>query len=537
MDHPILLGRDLDQSLYDIAQEDGGFLEANSGGPAKQIPAENLSLTSNANADSKGFIAKSSVRGNPYPRIGSPPQPHWDFSAGHRIINWAGEVLGIELLPWQRYVLIQGCARVNGRFRYRTVLTIVARQNGKTLLALVRILGGICVLGERYALGTAQTKTIAMSTWYEGRDRLEEAFREGRSKTGITGISRAMGNEHFKVGKAQYRVVASTPGAARGLSGVDLVVMDEIRQLHNWDAYSAIDKTRRARADSQLWAITTEGDLSSEVLNKLQAQGRDSIVQGTDAALGYFEWSASPGAHPGKVQTWAQANPSLGYTLDESTVQAEYETDPSSVFEVEVLCRKVAAIQAWVKPEDFDNCTTDERFPIDGPFVLALDAGPELRHVSIVAGALDGQSLHHVELVAEHSGPEALTAAERRLEALLSRWKPYALVTLHRSPGEASVARLAQAHEVAHVTVRPADWARACRAFYAAVNQRTLRHPGGPAISSALAATKRGPDGLVSSVHRVNADADIDAAVAAVLAMWLPTQQPEPPPVPNWTVF
>src|SRR4029077_3809403 len=175
------------------------------------------------------------------------------------------------------------------------------------------------------------------------------------------------------------------------------------RQLRDWQGDSAIDKVRRARPDSQLWGITTEGDMSSEVLNKLQAQGREAIIQGKQTALGYFEWSAPPGAHPGKVETWAQANPSLGYTLDESTVEAEYETDPSEVFEVEVLCRKVAAIQAWVKPMDFDQCATDVRFPTDSQFVLALDAGPELRHASIVAGAL-ADDFHHVELVAEYSG-------------------------------------------------------------------------------------------------------------------------------------
>jgi hypothetical protein len=434
-------------------------------------------------------------------------------------------------------MLIQGCARHEGRFRYRTILAVVARQNGKTLLAQVRILGGLCVLGERYALGTAQTKNIAMSTFNEAKDRLDDAMRQGHQGVTVTKIRRAIGSEHFMVnGRGQYRVVASTQGAARGLSGVDLVVMDEIRQLRDWQAYSAIDKVRRARPDSQLWAITTEGDLSSEVLNKLQAQGREAIIQGRETALGYFEWSAPPGAHPGKVESWAQANPSLGWTLDESTVQAEYETDPSEVFEVEVLCRKVAAIQAWVKPADFDQCATDKQFPIDQPFVLAIDAGPELRHASIVAGALE-DDFHHVELVAEYTGPEALTAAERRLDALLRRWKPYALVSLHRSPAEAVAAKQAQAHEVEHVTVRPADWARACRAFYAAVNQRTLRHPGGSGISAALASTKRGPDGLVSSVHRINPEADIDAAVAAVLAMWLPTQQPEPIKYPEWTAF
>jgi hypothetical protein len=515
---------------------DAGFYSGDVVGPAKRQTGQKITSSIPLGLDSNPFKAKSSVRGNPYPRIAPEPQAHWDFSAGHAIIKWAREVLHIQLLPWQEYLLIQGCARVNDRFRYRTIVALVARQNGKTLLALVRILGGICVLGERYALGTAQTKNIAMRTWHEAWERLEDAARENHPEVHVTGVSRAIGNEHLRVGKAQYRVVTSTLGAARGLSGVDCVVMDEIRQLRNWEAYAAIDKTRRARVDSQLWAITTEGDLSSEVLNKLQAQGREAIIQGRETALGYFEWSAPPGAHPGKVESWAQANPSLGWTLDESTVQAEYETDPSEVFEVEVLCRKVAAIQAWVKPADWDNCSTDAQFPTDQPFVLALDAGPELRHASVVAGAL-ADDFHHVELVAEYAGPEALTAAERRLGGLLGRWKPYALVTLHRSPAEAVAAKLAQAHEIEHVTVRPADWARACRAFYAAVNQRTMRHPGGAGISAGLASTKRGPDGLVSSVHRISNDADIDAAIAAVLAMWLPTQQPEPIKYPEWTAF
>jgi hypothetical protein len=508
---------------------DSGFFKGQVGGAAKPAPP-NFRQSSNANLSSNRFNAKSSLRGNPYPRIASPPSDHFDFSAGEAIIKWSADTLGIELMPWQQYMLRQGCARINGRYRYRTILSLVARQNGKTLLAAIRILGGMCVLGERYVLGTAQNRSIALGSWHMTKELAEDAGIP-LSKLRLT-----VGNEYFSIGRSRYQIVASTAGGARGLSGVDLVVMDEIRQLSNWQAYSAIDKTRRARVDSQLWAITTEGDLSSEVLNKLQAQGREAIIQGKETALGYFEWSAPPGAHPGKVETWAQANPSLGYTLDESTVRAEFETDPAEVFEVEVLCRKVAAIQGWVKPEDFDDCKTDLQFPIDNGLVVAIDAGPELRHVSIVAGTLD-QDFSHVELVAEYSGPHALTAAERRLEAFLERWKPYAVVTLHRSPCEASAAKVAQAAEVEHVTVRPADWARACRAFYAGVNQRTLRHPGGPAISAALASTKRGPDGLVSSVHRINADSDIDAATAAVLAMWLPTQQPEVPKIPEWTVF
>jgi len=446
------------------------------------------------------------------------------------LVNWTREVLGIELMPWQKFLLREGCARRNNRFRYRTVLAVVGRQNGKTLLATVRILGGLCLFGEKFCLGTAQNRNISVETWTQAYEMAEEAGLT------VSGKKLSQGNEVFHIGSGRYRVVASTRGGARGFSGVDLILMDEIRQMIDWDGYGAIDKTRRARLDSQLWAVTTEGDLESVVLNKLQDQGREAIQVNKETALGYFEWSAPPGAHAGRPETWALANPSLGYTLDEEVVRAEYETDPANVFEVEVLCRKVAQIRAWVDPATWDDCATDEPFPTDQQFTLAVDAGPELRHVSIVAGA-HYEGFHHVELIASYFGPQALTSAERRLEALLQRWKPSECATLAKSPVEASVGRLAEAAGVPHVTVRPADWARACRAFYAAANQRTLRHPGGVTISQALAGTKRGADGLVSSVHRVNPESDIDAAIAAVLAMWLPTQHEPPLPAPNWTVF
>jgi len=230
------------------------------------------------------------------------------------------------------------------------------------------------------------------------------------------------------------------------------------------------------------------------------------------------------------------ANPSLGFTLDESTVLAEYETDPASVFEVEVLCRKVLAIQSWVSPDDWQQCASDAAFPLDCPMVFAIDASVDLQHVSIVAGALK-DDWHYLELIASYTGQPALASAERRLESLLSRWSPVGCVTVAKSPCEASVAKLAGSAGISHIVVRPADWARACRAFYAAARQKTIRHPGGPGIAEALGATRRGSDGLVSSVHKINPQAEIDAALAAVLAMWAPTQIPEPVKVPNWTVY
>lgn len=475
------------------------------------------------------FDAKSSLLGVPYPRISPISYKSLDYSRGNAVIAWAREVLGVELLPWQQFLLREALVHLGDKYRYRTILAVVARQNGKTLVTAIRILGGICLLGERLVLGTAHSRTVGMES-------LEYAYDLACAAGLPVGMMRrGSGREEFRVGDGRYKLTTGSTQGARGYSGVDLVVVDELRQMTHWEPYAALDKTRRTKRSSQLWTITTEGDVSSVVLNKLQALGRDSIEAGQDSPVGYFEWSAPPRMNAGDIRAWAHANPSLGYLLDEETIRAEFQTDPPRVFEVEVLCRKVSQITGWVEPAEWEACITQDRFPIDQPFVLAIDAVPELRHVSIVAGALVGR-VHHIELVETFTGPRALEHAEARLEALLSRWTPAALVTTQKSPCEPTVAKLAATANITHSAVRPAEWARACRAFYAAVRARQVSHPGGTGITAALALTKRGPDGLVSQVHRINDSADNDAALAAVLALWAPTQLKSEPAL-AWTIY
>jgi hypothetical protein len=518
----------------------GGFLEEISGGtalPTTSLPpgrnGPNDPLISHVNGPSDSFPevfdAKSSLRGIGFPRISPISYRSLDYSRGNALIAWARDVLGVELMPWQQFLLRESLVMRDGVYRYRTILAVVARQNGKTLVTAVRVLGGICLLGEPSVLGSAHTRVIGM-------EALELAYQLALDAGLPTQkIRRAAGQEEFRVAGGRYKLTSATTQGARGYSGVNLVVIDELRQMSHWEPYAALDKTRRTKRTSQLWTITTEGDISSVVLNKLQTIGRDAIEAGQDSPVGYFEWSAPPGMHAGDVRAWAHANPALGYLLDEDTVRAEFQTDPPRVFEVEVLCRKVSQITGWVEPAEWEACITKDQFPIDQPFVLAVDAVPELRHVSIVAGALVGR-VHHIELVETFTGPMALEHAEQRLDGLLSRWRPAALVTTQKSPCEPSVAKLAATANITHSAVRPAEWARACRAFYAAVRGRQVSHPGGTGISAALALTKRGPDGLVSQVHRINDSADNDAALAAVLALWAPTQLKSEPAL-AWTIY
>ena len=65
-----------------------------------------------------------------------------ETSLGYACIEYARTVLGKNLYPWQEWALIHALEIVGdlgGRwsFRYRTVLFMVSRQNGKTVLSEV----------------------------------------------------------------------------------------------------------------------------------------------------------------------------------------------------------------------------------------------------------------------------------------------------------------------------------------------------------------------------------------------------------------
>ena len=100
--------------------------------------------------------------GNEVPRIYTPPLRELtpDTSIGFEIIDFAEE-LGFHLVPWQRWLLIHAfeiLGDLDGDWvlRFRTVLVLIARQNGKTLVTTVITLYFLYILGVSLIIGTAQ---------------------------------------------------------------------------------------------------------------------------------------------------------------------------------------------------------------------------------------------------------------------------------------------------------------------------------------------------------------------------------------------
>ena len=97
-----------------------------------------------------GVVAQAGIRGFQVPRIATTPLRELtpDTSLGFEAIEFATEVLGVDLLEWQKNLLIASLELAAGSFtwdehpilRFKTVLILIARQNGKSFIASVRML-------------------------------------------------------------------------------------------------------------------------------------------------------------------------------------------------------------------------------------------------------------------------------------------------------------------------------------------------------------------------------------------------------------
>ncbi len=115
--------------------------------------------------------APSRPRGRAEPRLWTPPLRDLtpNTSLGFRAIKFCTQVLGMELLSWQQWWLKHAFEVIGpieqGRLRYRTILTLVGRQCGKTTLLKAVALWLMFDGRARMVLGAAHSLKIAKEAW------------------------------------------------------------------------------------------------------------------------------------------------------------------------------------------------------------------------------------------------------------------------------------------------------------------------------------------------------------------------------------
>ena len=370
------------------------------------------------------------------PRIYTKPKRELtpDTTHGFACIAFAEDVLGIQLFPWQRWLLIHALEldELTGMYRYRYVICSVGRQNGKTMLMLILALWHIYALDTPTVIGTAQDLANAEKAWGEAVEwaQSDEELEELIEKVNLGHP------KYFKlVTGCQYRVAAASRRGGRGFSG-DLILLDELREHQTWDSWSAVTNTMNARPKAQAWAFSNAGDALSVVLRYLRAQAHRElgwpdgdadadILEGIDddmaeyleqnageQVLGWFEWSAAPAAKRTDHGAWAQANPSMNHSdivencVTERAIAAAMRTNPPSQFEIEVLCRWVSMAEAGPFPEGSWRETLDnDARPSDSTerFVaLAMSWNRSKCYIARAAHDKDGNAV--VGIAADRTG-------------------------------------------------------------------------------------------------------------------------------------
>lgn len=486
-------------------------------------------------------LPSSARRGRERPRLFTEPARRLTrkTTLGFEAISFAEDMLGMTLLPWQKWWLKHALElEPDGSFRYRTVLTLVARQNGKTTLLKALALYFMYMDRARLVLGAAQSLDIARESWAGAVD-LAESDPELADEIDL--VRRANGEQELRlVNGARYRIAAATGSAGRGLS-VDLLILDELRQHQTWAAWGALSKTTMARPNALTVGISNAGDDQSVVLNAL----REAALSGADPTIGLFEWSAPDGCELDDRDAWAQANPGLGYTITEQAISAALATDPPSVFRTEVLCQRVDVLDSavdlggWRSGADPAGTLEDVRDRV----VVGLDVAPDGTHVALVAAADVGDGRVRVEPVAAWDSTDA---ARDELDELLDRIAPRALAWFPSGPAAALGAvirrdrlapvggsrrgrRSGRPFELVELTGQQV--AEACQSFADLVAAGRVLHPSDPMLDAHVMNAQRLDQGdgwrfARRGAGHVSAAYAAAGAVQAALTLPRPTGRP-----------
>ena len=500
------------------------------------------------------------------PRIYTPPLRELtpETSLGFDICEFSDDVLGVDLLPWQRFFLvhafeIEGAFSGEWRFRFRTILLLVARQNGKTTLGMVISLYFLYVLGVALILGTAQDVSTAEDTWQAVVDMAQS---DPDLAAEIEHVWMTNGSKRLALTNArEYRVRATNRRAGRGRTA-DLVLLDEIREQTDFKAWAALSKTGMARESSIVLCMSNAGDADSVLLRHLRTRAHmrlgdpDKLEEsqgGTlgraeelgdveDDTLGIFEWSAAPNSDVTDPEAWAQANPSMGYYISERAIRSALATDTENDFRTEVLCQWITAavsppfpMVAWEAGRDDSSAIAH-----DETIRYGIDIAHDRSASSIAACGMRADGSWHIELVEHRAG---IGWTVDWLAARAAARPMYVAVQGRGAPVSSMIEVYAAIDNVEVLPVQGRDLTGYCGRMWDAVaamdpdSEMHGRTPGvyhltQPALDLAanIAVTKPLGDGAWAW-DRAKSKEDISPLVAVTMAYGFATRAPEAPKV------
>jgi hypothetical protein len=454
------------------------------------------------------------------PRLWTPPKRELtpETTRGFEAIAFAEEIIGITLTPWQRWLFIHALElNEDGTFRFRTIIVLIARQNGKTTWLQILALWCLYVEGAPLVLGTAQSLDLAEESW-AGAVELAQGTPELAEE--IEQVMMVNGKKQLKlVGGQRYKVQAATRRGGRGLSS-DLVVLDELREHQSWDAWAAITKTALARRNALIVGLSNAGDILSIVLAHVRGLALRDIESGTASSLGLFEWSAPDDCALDDIDAIRQANPSMGYTeLSLEAIEGARATDPESVFRTEVLCQWIEhAVESAFPADAWARCLDEESALPDGaPLVFSVDTSWDrsTSHIAVAGIRPDGK--RHVEVIAAGEGTDWCVPW---MQERVRRYAPLCVTVQGIGAPASSLVEELKAVGVPVVALGGTDIARACGYMHDSIVSGHLVHIGQPDVDKAVSVAVSRSLADAWALDRKRSPLDVAGLMAEIVALW-----------------
>jgi len=234
------------------------------------------------------------------------------------------------------------------------------------------------------------------------------------------------------------------------------------------------------------------------------------------------------------------ANPSLGYKIKASTIEAELATDQIGEFLTERLCIRVTTLSRWLPQELWDACgNSTAAIPEGARLSFSVDSSPDASLVIVAVASTVAEGLIHVELVQAISDTAFESAGQRLmayLPQLLGRYPQAECVYDPRGPIAGTCADLSRAGlNMRALTAQ--EVREACGRFYDLVKRRALVHRADALLDEHVGnaiPNPRGGDSWVMSRRSATAG-PITGLIAVVLAVQ--AARDEPPQVPQWVAY
>jgi phage terminase large subunit-like protein len=405
-----------------------------------------------------------------------------------------------------------------GKLRFRQVLILMGRQNGKTEIGAGAGIYGLRRTPGDQILGVAsnaQQAGVLYRRTMGAIDKLAALKKRFRKLTETRGI-RSLEGSIYQIRAAKAESMQGEP-LAMGL-------MDEVH-IVKMDLHQAMLAGLGGRDNAILLMISTAGDETSELLNMLQKKGDEAIAADLDKnRFGYFVYEAPEAQIPDDRDTlieWLKlANPKYAEGHgDIENLLSDMETMlPNDIIRYH-LNRCVNSTSIFIGLDEWTHLqrAKGSTMPHDGPEIFSIERTREWSHATICATRKGKDGKIHTEIVASMVNP----TEEKIFQLILTLKKRKPLAIVYDGYRFRNLTKwLKEKGSRNHYAYSSSEIAQACSVFYAKIKTKEISHAGDPLLAEQLPGCISKTRGNSFIIERAPGTTEIDAVYATVLGIY-----------------